>query len=394
MYDVDPHRLKALRGWKELSQAQLADLSKVSQRQIARIESRQDLVAVQAVTFERLAGALDVDPGVLAGEEPLPSGPSHSELEETRVHPMRLHERRKATRMSREELAEKSGVSVRHIARIESQDELVPVQPRTLQRLARALRVKPTDLTSDGTPLPPVELPLTELRVRMSHETRLNYSLVGRHYGVGEREIATLAPLLFALLAEGSLKWRREAVAEVDKALANLHQMRGEGSQLYFTSLCTDINMGLGAEETSIAKADLLGDLVRGKENELAEWADEVAPFADYLCKLADELEQPEIISFAPNSQWRPDLLYGVDLYGAEPYNLCAKEFREITGGSKHAQWALLSGDTRISEVPKELWLEEAKEQRIKWLEDRLSEDVRKNQEQWEQLMSKVQVEL
>ena len=70
-----PDRLRELRTAKNLSRKRLQDLSRVSVRTIQRLE---DPVGANTTprgnTVDRLAKALQVDPGVLTGEMPLPSG--------------------------------------------------------------------------------------------------------------------------------------------------------------------------------------------------------------------------------------------------------------------------------------------------------------------------------
>ena len=67
------HRLRKLRKLKNLSRARLADLSKVSVRTIQRLENAaQDNTTPRGNTVEKLAKALQVEPGVLTGELPLP----------------------------------------------------------------------------------------------------------------------------------------------------------------------------------------------------------------------------------------------------------------------------------------------------------------------------------
>ena len=75
---IDPKRLFELRDSRDLSRAQLAKKSNVSERQIRRLESTQPNQPknrngrVRTTTLERLAKALRVEQGVLTGELPLP----------------------------------------------------------------------------------------------------------------------------------------------------------------------------------------------------------------------------------------------------------------------------------------------------------------------------------
>lgn len=60
-FEIDPENLKALRLGKGWSRSQLAGSSRVSERQIARIESAHKPAPVRMTTFNRIATALGAD---------------------------------------------------------------------------------------------------------------------------------------------------------------------------------------------------------------------------------------------------------------------------------------------------------------------------------------------
>ena len=108
-----------------------------------------------------------------------------------------------------------------------------------------------------------------------------------------------------------------------------------------------------------------------------------VTPFADYLCKLAAELGADGIVDFLPTES---DATVGLEtIWGAEPYRVCGDALTDLTGGSRHARWALAYGDVQLSKMPRDLSHAKARDARVKWLEDRLSEDVREEREKWEE---------
>ena len=74
----------------------------------------------------------------------------------------------------------------------------------------------------------------------------------------------------------------------------------------------------------------------------------------------------------------------GLDVWGANPYAVCRGDLDEIAGGSRHARWALEWGNVRISDIPKDLMSEEARESRVEWLESKLADDVREKMERRE----------
>ena len=70
---VDPGLLRQLREAKRLTRARLAEKSKVSERQLRRLEdSKAPPPSIRDNTLMKLARALEVEPGVLAGEIPPP----------------------------------------------------------------------------------------------------------------------------------------------------------------------------------------------------------------------------------------------------------------------------------------------------------------------------------
>ena len=79
---IDPKRLTELRKRKRLNQTQLATRAKISPRQIARLESEVSAGrTARDRTINNLAEALDVEPGVLTGEMPMPAASGRSSRE-------------------------------------------------------------------------------------------------------------------------------------------------------------------------------------------------------------------------------------------------------------------------------------------------------------------------
>ena len=74
---IDPNRLKCLRKAKGLSRKKLAAASRVSAKQIQRLEDPNRARGTpREFTVTRLARTLEVTPGVLSGEQPLPGSVS------------------------------------------------------------------------------------------------------------------------------------------------------------------------------------------------------------------------------------------------------------------------------------------------------------------------------
>ena len=388
MPQLEPQRLVALRRGRDLTRQDLADDSNVSERQLARIETAKDVASVRSNTLKCLARALKVDVKALTGEEALPE--FAQEERDLEINPSTLRTLRRNKRWSRRKLAEKSGLSERHIARLESSRPAV--RATTVDKIAGALQTDKKTLTLETS----VEAPEREdvqMGLKVSPQLRLAYDLISHRYGISRIELVELAPLLFALLAEGCLAWRRECLQEVEKAMGRLSEL-SEMGQLGFAGLLHDIETGCDVEGDSIDQADLLGDVVR-RDGWFSgsDYPNECTPFADYLCKLAKDLKIDGIVGFASDEATDFISTVGYEtIWGAEPYLVCVTELAELTGDSKLARWALAHGDVRLSQLPKELLEPEAKGARVQWIESKASDQTRTQMEQWEKLLSKVTV--
>ena len=386
--NIDPKNLKELRLRKKLSRAQLAEKSNVSERQITRIEFSETGVTARAHTVKRLVDALNVDSKALSGAIPLPSDqPEAIETFEQRINPKRLKDLRTRKKLSRRQLADKSNVSERQIARIESSETDVSVRTSTVVRLVAVLGIDKEILAgvkpSDPSQPAPQDV---QFGFKISPEVRLAYDLVKYRYGPSYKDIINLAPLFFVLLAEGSLAWRRQLLDETTEAMESLRTFAKTRKHLYFARYLADVEAGIWAEDESIDSADLRGDALRNRDDDNLYFAGEslyeVTPFADYLWKLSEDIGLTGKVDFGS----------GVfdDLWGAEPYQVCGNELNEITGGSKYAQWALRYGDVRLSDIPDELMLEQYKDRRIDWLESKLSDKTREIMEIYEKFFATV----
>ena len=135
-----------------------------------------------------------------------------------KIDPDRLRSLRKKNRLTRLELEKKCGINKRTIQRLESKSEsqrCQKSQEHTVNSLAKALGVEAGVLTGE-LPLPESgkahasDSERVQIGAQVAPKVRLAYDLIKRRYGVSTTEIINMAPLFFALLAEGSLAWRRE----------------------------------------------------------------------------------------------------------------------------------------------------------------------------------------
>lgn len=265
----------------------------------------------------------------------------------------RLRTLRTRKGLSQTELARRAGIHARTVRRLENEPEQCEkTREDTVHRLVKALAAEPGHLTGD-LPLPklgkePTIVPMrSPIRAQILSTSRLAYDLVSRRYGVTASEIINLAPLFFTLLAEGSLKWRREKLEEVEEGIGLLVQ----GGPL------PDLMEMTEQEEMSVDNADVFGE----QRHEGPLWRlspSEDNPFAAYLHKL-----DPDSVYNLEGRKMRID------------YGICREELSAITNGSPKARMCLEAGLARVSEIPEELMVEDAGKERAKWLEDRIPED-------------------
>jgi transcriptional regulator with XRE-family HTH domain len=166
--------------------------------------------------------------------------------------------------MSRKKLAEKArGVSERTITRLENGEISSPRQV-TIHRLAKALEIDPPVLTGDS-PIPqellrrPSASGKNQFNVRVNAAIRNAYELAALRYGVSTTKIAQLAPLLFVIAAEESLKYRREKLEEFQSVLDRRDELESALSYLP-TQYSANSHELLLAEERSIEDRDLFGE--------------------------------------------------------------------------------------------------------------------------------------
>ena len=184
------------------------------------------------------------------------------------IDPKRLKELRKRKRLSRAELADKSRISERQIARLESGAAAKSkARDKTVNDLARVLGVEPGVLTGE-TMMPQASAsPLGEggrsrqVSAQLLSEVSLAYALLKKRYGVSLTTLVNAAPLMFVLLAEGSFVWRREKLKEAEDAAARLRDF--QSAYMAFQLAAGYTEQGAMVEEESIEKRDLFGEIVR-----------------------------------------------------------------------------------------------------------------------------------
>ena len=277
-----------------------------------------------------------------------------------KIDSQRLSSLRKEKGLSQAKLADLSGITARTIRRMEKEPERCKnTREETAARLAKALAVEPGVLTGElpapkSGKEPHAESGRVRISAQVSPKARLAYDLVRRRYGVSATEIINMAPLLFSLLAEGSLDRRRERLKEACEAI----------DLLGYNGFRLNPDETIEQEEESIANADVFGEKrLSGHPGPLEPFYPiEGNPFAEYLHELdPNAVDDIEVDSSRMNIG----------------YQICLDELKDITHGSYEAYQCLSAGHARISDIPEELMTEGAGEDRARWLEAKLPEDFK-----------------
>ena len=186
-----------------------------------------------------------------------------------KVNPVVLKKLRNAKGWSQEELAEKTKsdrlpkIDKQTISRLERGDRS-KARSRTIEQLARALRVEPAVLTGEA-PLPEIESdqasPKVSLNLRISSAAHNALTLAGQlHPAVGPSQIVELAPFLFCWAAEASQRQRLTRIREVESALENLRALQ-QGIWGGFNPEYSELEREIATEIEFIDCGDLFGTL-------------------------------------------------------------------------------------------------------------------------------------
>lgn len=280
-------------------------------------------------------------------------------------------------KLTRSQLATKSKISERTIARLES--ETAPAgtpRERTVNELAKALGVEPGVLSGE-IPLPDAttrtrteEGQRRQVGAQLQPKVGLAYALIERRYGLGLTTLVNAAPLLFVLLAEGSFVWRREKAKEAEEA-ADLLRSLGLGNQSFGIAAGRAENAA-GAEEYSVSRRDLFGETLF-EEGIYDDGYDPYLhnPFADYLRALAKKIDDPEIVQIGEDIEARGPLKNFPD------FTVCNGDVDAFIGGDERLRWALWMGWLRTDRMPEDLWADDALKKRQEWLEEQIPDKAK-----------------
>ena len=299
--------------------------------------------------------------------------------------------------LSQQALAELSRVSKKTIARIEGGK--TSANNTTVSRLAEAFKVSDQELAKSSGQFNDLNS-LGWRKFRPSYLLHENASLamqmVEKCYGISIVLQLRLAPLMAALLAEGSLAWRRQKLAAAEEATNMLRE--ADFGHVGFHIGAAMAEHFAEYERDSIEHRDISGKEVLDEVWKEGGNPGDINPFVEYLCDFARELAKEngsDLVKVfsepkhddeeGPDGKWLTDPLFHRDhrVY----FSIDANELDRLVGDSEWAGRALQWGCVRIADIPKELLGDDVKEERMRWLESQIPEAKRAEYEAyWDSL--------
>ena len=303
------------------------------------------------------------------------------------IVPQRLRRLREERNMTREDLATKSNVSAKQIQRLETAGLASKnARAHTVNRLANSLGVETKELT--GEPPAPDDPRQIRIGAALAPGVRLAYELIQQRYGVTVGELLNVAPLFFALLAEGSLAWRRAELTEMQAAIDRVKELGDVGRKRFANHVwLAEADQASEAEEQAIVRGDLLNDPLPADYEFYTGEDWDGSPFGDYLRKLADDLGDPELVDLDPSFHGRVSPHPGMPAY-----RIYSGDLTRVAPLDSNAMYALHSGDAGLGDMPDELMADNAGAARQRWLEDRLTPASRDWLDRLQQITSRIKL--
>ena len=283
----------------------------------------------------------------------------------TPIHPDAIRAFRERKRWTQEQLAKAAKVSLPTIKRIEGKkDGMYAANTKKAEAIGKALGVTLADLAAAPSPEVDDEEELRKvgyrpLRTMIDAKTALAFNMVQHIYGLPIKSQIVMAPWFMAIMAEGSLAWRRQCVAEIEDAAGNLRGLAGRG-HLSFANVAYRAEDGAAAERESIEMKDLFGEHVGYDAFELGYDPSVNNPFADYLVDFAHKAEA-HTVTFKKGAFWKTS-------EGFPNYTIGADLIADITAGDPDAEYALMRQHVDIKTLPPDLLGPDRDAERVAWM--------------------------
>ena len=224
---------------------------------------------------------------------------------------------------------------------------------------------------------PGVKPERVQIGALVSSKARLAYDLVNRLYGVSATETINVAPLLFVLLAESSLTWRRKKLNEMMDSFNQAEEVAKNSTHVFIEDATGRAWEYIDQERSSVEGGDIFGRHTRDKFLEEPRLED-ANPFTNYLHKLVGELRGSEIkgknkVESAVNVSRDESAAFSK----FPDYAICSDEVDTISNNSPNARRALEMGQVRLADIPEELMTNDKAAERAVWLEEKLPDVFR-----------------
>ena len=302
------------------------------------------------------------------------------------IVPNRLAAARQHRGIEIDELAIWTNMPAERIKALEEADEPTEVSPGEMICLAESLRMTSEVLTGER------EMPDDAERYRkqavsvnLSGRARRDCELVRMRYGVSREELMEMAPLMFTLVAEDVLRWRRERVKRARQVMRDFDYAQNlMGLRFQLKPLERGPNDELPGtadqEEASIASRDVFGKYLSGPRG-LKLRAPEVFPeylrdrmrdagFDGVLVLWDEDLGCEEDESaWGGSRHWPGDCLPVHRLLPEQVYELVGLAPEESPSRDQlEALIALNHCRIELADLPEELMAEDKAAERVAWI--------------------------
>jgi transcriptional regulator with XRE-family HTH domain len=302
------------------------------------------------------------------------------------IKPEVVRQLRKQKGLSRATLSEVANFSVRQIARIENcEEELFNAREYTVNQLAMAFNVS-SDVLRGEKPIP--ENSLQPSKTELDPRLQLKFDLVGFRYNISTDQLIAIAPLLFTMFAEATVKHHHKKGEKCDELMQEVTKLSGVYDVDYEIEPLDYRSRILSALEPLSSIRDISGsnpildgydfspsshrsNLFGAIDTGSRDWYEDIIqPFATYLqeflaeneinkehVRLSDEAKTPEFIDWDDSTA----------------FSILEEDLKQITDDNEGARTALEEGRLRLSDVPPELYGKDKAKERGEWLADETS---------------------
>ena len=297
----------------------------------------------------------------------------------------RVKDLRQQAGRSQEWVARRARINKRHLQRMESwKEETIQVRSRTGEALAKALNVSIEVLTGER------ELPafspagsrtgdskdVRQTTVRLDAQSTLNYDLIERRYGVKLQEVVNIAPLLFVIHAEQSLRRRKRVYKAKRNAVEQLSQLSASFPKLHSLIGAEDVDEWYEDSDQHLSELDSIGcnDLFAERVRFEFEGDGSPNPFVAHLDEVLETFDAPSLANIARFEGIPFDAVMYFPGDRLPEHEVCRSDLVELTGADPDAMLALKFGVVRVRDIPEDLMADDKLVERVTWLRAALHE--------------------